>query len=532
MKQSLTFSGAQVYDRHSNFTRPRLPYVRLESPTSGPLQNFVRLLRSDESAKASLVLEVARWVAFSCRLLSRDELVAAVVTSNGLGAAHQQCASGESKKAVIDTAKLLDQCTGFLEVARDGSVTMPDTVLRTYILSPAISALNPCQEAKVHERIAMVCLRHLQCIHPETIFRPWLLTGHLLKGEIEPCRLRSYSTAFWHEHFRYAENHSRCLSYLLDKTVRSAVGYDADHIPQSVKSDRRVNYGLWLCCLYDLRSAGAIYLQMGAEIDYQHPCGETPLHIAAANACPNMLGLLLSKGAGARYRKKDMNKGPQFSPVSKHSEVAATLCIHGPEKVPPGLSCACGPGHLCQKELTPLHLAANNGHVEIVKLLLEADFNVNAVAAGSLDTPLHLAAKAGHEAIVRCLLHHGADPGERNAASETAWQVAVEERHTSVVKLLMQPNVRAKERDFPNTEHLGEVLGESSHVNLSDRLRSPKLEDEFMAHQLRSLTVQAPQQSLRQDPSSCEQNGDDGPEGGGYDGWCVVTKSDVQMEVE
>jgi hypothetical protein len=531
MKQSLTFSGAQVYDRHSNFTRPRLPYVRLESPTSGPLQNFVRLLRSDESAKASLVLEVARWVAFSYRLLSRDELVAAVVTSNELGAAHQQCASGESKKAVIDTAKLLDQCTGFLEVARDGSVTMPDTVLRTYILSPATSALNPCQEAKVHERIAMVCLRHLQCIHPETIFRPWLLTGRLLKGEIEPCRLRSYSVAFWHEHFRHAENHSRCLSYFLDKIVRSAVGYDTNHIPQSVKSDRRVNYGFWLCCLYDLRSAGAIYSQMGPEIDYQHPCGETPLHIAAANACPNMLGLLLSKGAAARYRKEDVNKGPQFSPVSKDSEAAATLCIHGPEKAPPRLSCAYHPSRLCQKELTPLHLAANNGHVEIVKLLLEADFNVNAVTAGSLDTPLHLAAKAGHETIVRCLLHHGADPGERNAASETAWQVTVEERHTSVAELLMQPNVRAKGRDFRNTEHLEEVLGESSHVNLSDRLRPPRLEDESMAYQLRSLTVQAPQQTLRNDSSSCEQNGDDGPEGGGNDGWCIVTKSDVQMEV-
>jgi ankyrin repeat protein len=524
MKRSLTFSDAQVYDRHPNFTRTRLPYVRPEGPTSGPLQNFVRLLRSDESAKASLVLEAARWVAFSCRPLSGDELVAAVVTLNELGGAHQQCASGESKKTVIDTAKLLDQCAGFLEVARDGSVTIPDAILRTYILSPAISALNPCQEAKVHERIAMVCLRHLQCIHPEAIFRPWLLTARLLKGEIEPCRLRSYSAAFWHEHFRHAESHSRCLSYLLDKTVRSAVGYDTDHIPQSVKSDRRVNDGFWLCCLYDLRSTGAIYLQMGAEIDYQHPCGETPLHIAAANACPNMLGLLLSKGAAARYRKSDMNKGPQFPPVSKHFEVAATLCIHGAEKASPGLSCAYGPGHLCRKELTPLHLAANNGHVEIAKLLLEADFNANAVTAGSLDTPLHLAAKAGHEAIVRCLLHYGADPGERNAASKTAWQVAVEERHTPVVKLLMQP-------DFQNTEHLEEVLGESNHVNPSDRPRSSRLEDESMAHQLRSLTVQAPRQTLRNDSSSCEQNGDDGPEGGGNDGWCVVTKSDVQMEV-
>jgi hypothetical protein len=502
-------SGKRVYAPQLNVQVP------LKGPTSGPLQNFIHLLRSDESAKASLVLEAARWVTFSRRILGRDELVAAVITSTELGNAHSHCVAGKPKTTVIDTPKLLDLCAGFLEVARDGSVTIPDTALRTYILSPAISALSPCPEAKVHERIAMVCLRHFQCLHPETIFRPWLFTGRLLKGKVEPCQLRSYSAAFWHEHFRQAENQSRSLPYLLDKLVRSAVDYDADYIPQSVKSDRRVNYGLWLCCLYDLKSAGAIYLQMSPEMDYEHPCGETLFHIAAANSSPNMLSLLLSKGAAARYRNKDINKGPHGSPVSKFSEVFATWCMNGAEKAPPELSHTCGSGHFCRKGLTPLHLAASNGYVDIVKLLLEADFNVNIVTASSLETPLHLAAKAGHEEIVRCLLRHGADPEVRNAASETAWQVAVEERRASVVKLLM--------RDFPSTKHLEEVLGEN------DRLRSPRLEDESMAHQLRSLTVQAPQQSSRNDSNSRKQNG---PEGGGNDGWCVVTKSDVQMEVE
>jgi Ankyrin repeats (3 copies) len=526
MRQSLTLSGTRVYDPQPIVTCPPLPQVPLKGSTSGPLQNFIHLLRSDESAKASLVLEVARWVVFSCRILSGDELVAAVITSTELSDAHSHCVAGKAKTTVIDTPKLLHLCAGFLEVARDGSVTIPDTALRTYILSPATSAFSPCQEAKVHEKIAMVCLRHLQCLHPETIFRPWLLTGRFLKGKVEPCRLRSYSVAFWHEHFRQAENQSRSLPYLLDKLVRSAVDYDTDYIPQSVKSDRRVNYGLWLCCLYDLKSAGGIYLQMSPEMDYEHPCGETLFHIAAANASLNMLSLLLSKGNAAQYRNKGINRGPHGSPVSKYSEIFATWCINRAEQAPPELSRTYGPGHFCRKGLTPLHLAASNGYLDIVKLLLEANFNVNVVTAGSLETPLHLAAKAGHEEIVRCLLHHGADPRERNAASKTAWQVAVEERHASVVKLLVQSNVRVRSRDFPSTEHLEEVLGEN------DRLRSPRPEDESMAYQLRSLTVQAPQQSSRNDSNSRKQNRGDGPEGGEDDGWCVVTKSDVQMVVD
>jgi len=185
MRQSLILSGTRVYAPQPNVTCPPLPQVPPKGPTSGPLQNFIRLLRSDESAKASLVLEVARWVAFSCRILSRDELVAAVITSTELGDAHSHCVAGKPKTTVIDTPKLLDLCAGFLEVARDGSVTIPDTALRTYLLSPAVSALNPCQEARVHERIATVCLRHLQCLHPETIFRPWLHTGRLLKGKVD-----------------------------------------------------------------------------------------------------------------------------------------------------------------------------------------------------------------------------------------------------------------------------------------------------------------------------------------------------------
>jgi len=46
------------------------------------------------------------------------------------------------------------------------------------------------------------------------------------------------------------------------------------------------------------------------------------------------------------------------------------------------------------------------------------------------------------------------------------------------------------------------------------------------------LTVQAPQQSSRNDSNSRKQSRDDGPEGGEDDGWCVVTKSDVQMVVD
>jgi ankyrin repeat protein len=59
--------------------------------------------------------------------------------------------------------------------------------------------------------------------------------------------------------------------------------------------------------------------------------------------------------------------------------------------------------------LTALHLSAQNGHLEIVKLLLEHGADVKAKTELFCETTLHLAARNGHFEIVKLLLEHGAD---------------------------------------------------------------------------------------------------------------------------
>ena len=51
---------------------------------------------------------------------------------------------------------------------------------------------------------------------------------------------------------------------------------------------------------------------------------------------------------------------------------------------------------------TPLHLAVQNGNIEIVKMLLDAGHDLNAVNADDL-TPLQLAIQLGHTEIVTLL---------------------------------------------------------------------------------------------------------------------------------
>ena len=62
--------------------------------------------------------------------------------------------------------------------------------------------------------------------------------------------------------------------------------------------------------------------------------------------------------------------------------------------------------------LTALHLAAQEGNLEIVKVLIVAKANVEAKSRIGAYTPLHLAAGAGQTLVVRALLAAGASPSE------------------------------------------------------------------------------------------------------------------------
>jgi len=61
--------------------------------------------------------------------------------------------------------------------------------------------------------------------------------------------------------------------------------------------------------------------------------------------------------------------------------------------------------------LAALHMAADEGHVEVVRLLIAAGAGVDARTRIGGYTPLHLASGGAHLSVVRALLDAGADPG-------------------------------------------------------------------------------------------------------------------------
>ena len=85
------------------------------------------------------------------------------------------------------------------------------------------------------------------------------------------------------------------------------------------------------------------------------------------------------------------------------------------------LGAAADPNRPNSFRLTPLHVAAQYGHTDIVEVLLgaAADPNLPPNLPSYLRTPLHVAAEYGHTDIVQVLLGAAADPNRSNNQQQT-----------------------------------------------------------------------------------------------------------------
>ena len=84
---------------------------------------------------------------------------------------------------------------------------------------------------------------------------------------------------------------------------------------------------------------------------------------------------------------------------------------------------------------SPLHKASENGHLEIVKILIQNGAIVNATNKCEY-TPLNIAAENGHLEVVKILLINGADTKIGNQFKWIPLHCAAIKGHINVVKYL------------------------------------------------------------------------------------------------
>ncbi|KAI9072244.1 hypothetical protein K1719_045793 [Acacia pycnantha] len=90
---------------------------------------------------------------------------------------------------------------------------------------------------------------------------------------------------------------------------------------------------------------------------------------------------------------------------------------------------------------TALHTAAIQGHIEVVNLLLESDSNLAKIARNNGKTVLHSAARMGHLEIVKALLDKDPSTGFRtDKKGQTALHMAVKGHNEEILLELVKPD--------------------------------------------------------------------------------------------
>ena len=83
-----------------------------------------------------------------------------------------------------------------------------------------------------------------------------------------------------------------------------------------------------------------------------------------------------------------------------------------------------------------MHLAAENGHCDIVRLLIDQGANVNQPDIESAETPLFYAARSGHIRCCEILLQNAANPTATSVHNHSAENIAFDNGYHALSKYI------------------------------------------------------------------------------------------------
>lgn len=207
---------------------------------------------------------------------------------------------------------------------------------------------------------------------------------------------------------------------------------------------------LALACLNGSAGMVAALLEAGASPHVSSMAGETPLMIAAHTGNAQVVHALLAAGADVAAHERAQQQTALMRAVAKnHVDSVRALIAAGADV-----------RARSKNRFTPLLFAAQQGNIEIARLLLDAGANVDESAPDGIagdtnaarrfkpDTDaaaLLVAIDSQHAAMARFLLERGANPN-LSGAGRTALHSAVQQAMPELVKALLSrgadPNAR------------------------------------------------------------------------------------------
>lgn len=169
----------------------------------------------------------------------------------------------------------------------------------------------------------------------------------------------------------------------------------------------------------------------GCDVNAIYKC-YTPLHCAAFGDSPDTAIILLNNGARVQALTNsphNCHESVLHCAVRANAIACVRLFTHEGADV----------GQMEYSGMSPIHLAADLGHGQCLKILLEAKgININARTKEKEQTPLHLAAESGYVDCVEILLEKGADANITNHRAHTPLHLAARAQAYDCVELLLR----------------------------------------------------------------------------------------------
>jgi len=207
-----------------------------------------------------------------------------------------------------------------------------------------------------------------------------------------------------------------------------------------------------------------LLLDKGAKIEAPNfeDNRNTTLHYAACWGATQCVRILLARKADVNCRAKDQSSPLSFAAEKGHVEIAKMLLDAGANMESKNDSEEKGGA-------TPLLLAAHNGQFNMAKLLIDRHANVSEKTVDGLSC-LHLAIRSGtdNEDLVRLLIRAGAKPDDVTKSGDSALHYASYMGYVKSALALIESGSRLEDRGQNNSTpmHFAAREGQTDVVRL------------------------------------------------------------------
>jgi ankyrin repeat protein len=226
----------------------------------------------------------------------------------------------------------------------------------------------------------------------------------------------------------------------------------------AMESPSDLNYKLCVAARLGNLDTVQQLIQDGAFINAQVQDKKfTALGQAVCNGHEAIVRLLLDNGANVNLPIDNKHDGTPLMSAAEKGRLAVVklLLVH---KAEVNIQTAIG-----TRQVTALHQAAQNGHDQVVALLLEHGACIEAIS-------LIMAAEGGHLKVMEILLKNGANPDAQSEdCQHSALRQAAQEGHYQVVKLLLENGANP---DQPSTNRFTPLMitSENGHSSIASLL--------------------------------------------------------------